>query len=82
MRALVVDDHDLTRKYVRELLMEECGFPEVEEAEDGVDALARLTKSMGRNLAVVSWPYMWGAVTRGDRAMASARRRGLNDSMR
>jgi DNA-binding NarL/FixJ family response regulator len=52
MRALVVDDHDLTRKYVRELLMEECGFPEVEEAEDGVDALARLTKNR-YDLAVI-----------------------------
>jgi two-component system response regulator DesR len=39
MRALVVDDHRLTRKYIGEILREECGFGEVEEAADGEQAL-------------------------------------------
>lgn len=39
MRALVVDDHGLTRKFLRELLSTECGILEVEEAVDGEEAL-------------------------------------------
>lgn len=39
MRALVVDDHDLTRKFLRELLLEDCGMREVEEAVDGEEAI-------------------------------------------
>jgi DNA-binding NarL/FixJ family response regulator len=40
MRALVADDHRLTRKYLGEMLLEDCGFDEVEEAADGEEALA------------------------------------------
>jgi len=42
MRALVVDDYRLARKYLREILMEGCGFAEVDEAEDGEAALELL----------------------------------------
>jgi two-component system, NarL family, invasion response regulator UvrY len=40
VRALVVDDHGLTRKYLREILLEDCGIDEVDEASDGDAALA------------------------------------------
>jgi DNA-binding NarL/FixJ family response regulator len=39
MRVLVVDDHGLTRKYLREILLEDCGIDEVEEAGDGEETL-------------------------------------------
>jgi len=39
MKALVVDDHDLARKILRELLLADCGIGEVEEAVDGEEAL-------------------------------------------
>lgn len=41
MRFLVVDDFNTMRRIVRNLL-KELGFNNVEEAEDGVDALAKL----------------------------------------
>jgi two-component system response regulator YesN len=42
MRALVVDDYRLARKYLREILMEGCGFAEVEEVEEAEDGEAAL----------------------------------------
>lgn len=41
LRFLVVDDFNTMRRIVRNLL-KELGFDNVEEAEDGVDALAKL----------------------------------------
>ena len=41
MRFLVVDDFSTMRRIVRNLL-KELGFSNVDEAEDGVDALAKL----------------------------------------
>jgi two-component system, NarL family, invasion response regulator UvrY len=52
MRALVVDDHGLTRRYLREILVEACGFDEVEEAADGEEALA-LIAAAGFDLVVL-----------------------------
>jgi len=52
MRALVVDDHGLTRKFLRELLLEDCGVREVEEAVDGEEAL-RLFRSGTFDLVIL-----------------------------
>jgi YesN/AraC family two-component response regulator len=45
MRALVVDDHRLTRLFLREILSEDCGIGEVEEAADGEEALELIRAS-------------------------------------
>ena len=42
MRALLVEDHPLSRKLLKELLLEDGVFAEVEEAADGREALALL----------------------------------------
>ncbi|CAK9884800.1 MAG: Chemotaxis protein CheY [Candidatus Erwinia impunctatus] len=44
LRFLAVDDFNTMRRIVRNLL-KELGFNNVEEAEDGVDALAKLRAS-------------------------------------
>ncbi|NAU78337.1 response regulator, partial [Klebsiella pneumoniae] len=44
LRFLVVDDFSTMRRIVRNLL-KELGFMNVEEAEDGADALAKLQSS-------------------------------------
>jgi len=53
MKFLVVDDFPTMRRIVRNLL-KELGFTNVEEAEDGVSALARL-KSGGIQFVVSDW---------------------------
>lgn len=53
MRFLVVDDFNTMRRIVRNLL-KELGFNNVEEAEDGVDALNKL-RSGGFDFVVYDW---------------------------
>ena len=52
MRFLVVDDFNTMRRIVRNLL-KELGFNNVEEAEDGVDALTKL-RAGGFDFAALS----------------------------
>ena len=60
MLALVIDDSKTTRMILRRML-KELGF-EVEEAENGQEALARLESSPLPNIALVDWnmPIMDG----------------------
>ncbi|WP_035384093.1 chemotaxis response regulator CheY [Ferriphaselus sp. R-1] len=60
MRFLVVDDFSTMRRIVRNLL-KELGFTNVQEAEDGVDALNKLRAS-GFDFVVSDWnmPNMTG----------------------
>jgi len=53
MRFLVVDDFNTMRRIVRNLL-KELGFNNVEEAEDGVDALNKL-RAGGFDFVVSDW---------------------------
>ena len=53
MRFLVVDDFNTMRRIVRNL-MKELGFNNVEEAEDGVDALGKL-KAGGFDFVISDW---------------------------
>ncbi|MFW0698485.1 chemotaxis response regulator CheY [Pantoea sp. R13S299] len=53
MRFLVVDDFNTMRRIVRNLL-KELGFNNVEEAEDGVDALGKL-KAGGFDFVISDW---------------------------
>ncbi len=53
MRFLVVDDFNTMRRIVRNLL-KELGFSNVEEAEDGVDALNKL-RAGGFDFVVSDW---------------------------
>lgn len=53
MRFLVVDDFNTMRRIVRNLL-KEIGFNNVEEAEDGVDALAKL-RAGGFDFVISDW---------------------------
>ena len=75
MRFLVVDDFNTMRRIVRNLL-KELGFNNVEEAEDGVDALGKL-KAGGFDFVISDWnmPNMDGLqllqTIRADAAMAS-----------
>ncbi|HJL15088.1 MAG TPA: response regulator [Sandaracinaceae bacterium LLY-WYZ-13_1] len=54
MRALVVDDSRTTRAILRRIL-ENVGFSEVHEAEDGVAALDLLRAVARPSLALVDW---------------------------
>ena len=60
MKFLVVDDFSTMRRIVRNLL-KELGFSNVEEAEDGVVALAKL-KNGGFDFVISDWnmPNMTG----------------------
>ncbi len=60
MKFLVVDDFSTMRRIVRNLL-KELGFSNVEEAEDGVDALAKL-RGGGFQFVISDWnmPNMTG----------------------
>lgn len=60
MKFLVVDDFSTMRRIVRNLL-KELGFTNVQEAEDGVDALNKLRAS-GFDFVVSDWnmPNMTG----------------------
>lgn len=60
MKFLVVDDFSTMRRIVRNLL-KELGFVNVQEAEDGVDALKKL-RSENFNFVVSDWnmPNMTG----------------------
>ncbi|HAI04342.1 MULTISPECIES: chemotaxis response regulator CheY [Pantoea] len=75
MRFLVVDDFNTMRRIVRNLL-KELGFNNVEEAEDGVDALSKL-KAGGFDFVISDWnmPNMDGLqllqTIRADAAMSS-----------
>jgi two-component system chemotaxis response regulator CheY len=75
MRFLVVDDFNMMRRIVRNLL-KELGFNNVEEAEDGVDALGKL-KAGGFDFVISDWnmPNMDGLqllqTIRADAAMSS-----------
>jgi len=75
MRFLVVDDFNTMRRIVRNLL-KELGFNNVEEAEDGVDALGKL-KAGGFDFVISDWnmPNMDGLqllqTSRADAAMSS-----------
>lgn len=75
MRFLVVDDFNTMRRIVRNLL-KELGFNNVEEAEDGVDALGKL-KAGGFDFVIYDWnmPNMDGLqllqTIRADAAMSS-----------
>ncbi|AWQ18505.1 chemotaxis protein CheY [Pantoea ananatis] len=75
MRFLVVDDFNTMRRIVRNLL-KELGFNNVEEAEDGVDALGKL-KAGGFDFVISDWnmPNMDGLqllqTIRADAAMAN-----------
>ncbi|PKH26984.1 chemotaxis protein CheY [Enterobacterales bacterium CwR94] len=53
MRFLVVDDFNTMRRIVRNLL-KELGFNNVEEAEDGVDALNKL-RTGGFDFVISDW---------------------------
>ena len=53
MRFLVVDDFNTMRRIVRNLL-KELGFNNVEEAEDGADALTKLRAS-GFDFVISDW---------------------------
>ena len=75
MRFLVVDDFNTMRRIVRNLL-KELGFNNVEEAEDGVDALGKV-KAGGFDFVISDWnmPNMDGLqllqTIRADAAMSS-----------
>ena len=75
MRFLVVDDFNTMRRIVRNLL-KELGFNNVEEAEDGVDALGKL-KAGGFDFVIYHWnmPNMDGLqllqTIRADAAMST-----------
>ena len=75
MRFLVVDDFNTMRRIVRNLL-KELGFNNVEEAEDGVDALSKL-RAGGFDFVISDWnmPNMDGLqllqTIRADAAMSS-----------
>lgn len=60
MKFLVVDDFSTMRRIIRNLL-KELGFTNVDEAEDGVSALAKL-KAGGFDFVVSDWnmPNMTG----------------------
>jgi two-component system chemotaxis response regulator CheY len=60
MKFLVVDDFSTMRRIVRNLL-KELGFHNVDEAEDGVDALGKL-RSGGYHFVISDWnmPNMTG----------------------
>jgi two-component system chemotaxis response regulator CheY len=60
MKLLVVDDFSTMRRIIRNLL-KELGFANIEEADDGVSALARL-KGGGFDFVVSDWnmPNMTG----------------------
>ncbi len=74
LKFLVVDDFSTMRRIVRNLL-KELGFTNVDEAEDGVAALAKL-KSGGFDFVISDWnmPNMTGIellrAIRGDAALA------------
>ena len=53
LRYLVVDDFSTMRRIVRNLL-KELGFMNVEEAEDGADALAKL-QSSAYDFVITDW---------------------------
>lgn len=53
MRFLVVDDFNTMRRIMRNLL-KELGFNNVEEAEDGVDALTKL-RAGGFDFVISDW---------------------------
>ena len=53
LRFLVVDDFSTMRRIVRNLL-KELGFMNVEEAEDGADALAKL-QSSAYDFVITDW---------------------------
>jgi CheY-like chemotaxis protein len=54
MKFLVVDDFSTMRRIVRNLL-KELGFLNVDEAEDGAIALAKLTRASGFDFVVTDW---------------------------
>jgi two-component system chemotaxis response regulator CheY len=54
MKALVVDDSRATRMILRRMLTA-MGFDEVNEAEHGLDALARLAEPFRPDLVLVDW---------------------------
>lgn len=61
MRALIADDHDLARKYLREILLEDCDFAEVDEAADGVEALGLLeARAYSAVILDIDMPRMGG----------------------
>jgi two-component system chemotaxis response regulator CheY len=61
MKILVVDDFSTMRRIVRNLL-KELGFVNIQEAEDGVDALAKLRTDYNFQFVVSDWnmPNMTG----------------------
>lgn len=61
MRALIVDDSKAMRTILRKIVAE-CGFDEVIEAENGVQALVQLRKAGAPDLVLVDWnmPEMTG----------------------
>jgi two-component system chemotaxis response regulator CheY len=61
MKILVVDDFSTMRRIVRNLL-KELGFVNIHEAEDGVDALAKLRTEYNFQFVVSDWnmPNMTG----------------------
>ena len=61
MRALIVDDSKAMRTILRKIVVE-CGFEDVIEAENGVQALVQLRKSGPPDLVLVDWnmPEMTG----------------------
>jgi two-component system chemotaxis response regulator CheY len=61
MKILVVDDFSTMRRIIRNLL-KELGFTNVHEAEDGVDALAKLRTEHNFQFVVSDWnmPNMSG----------------------
>jgi two-component system chemotaxis response regulator CheY len=75
MKFLVVDDFSTMRRIVRNLL-KELGFTNIEEAEDGAVALAKL-KGGGFDFVISDWnmPNMTGIellrAIRGDAALSS-----------
>lgn len=75
LRFLVVDDFSTMRRIVRNLL-KELGFNNVDEAEDGVDALTKL-RAGGIDFVISDWnmPNMDGLALlkniRGDGALAA-----------
>jgi two-component system, chemotaxis family, chemotaxis protein CheY len=61
MRALIVDDSKAMRTILRKIVAD-CGFDEVVEAENGVQALVHLRKTGAPDLVLVDWnmPEMTG----------------------
>lgn len=61
MRALIVDDSKAMRTILRKIVTE-CGFEEVSEAENGVQALVHLRRNGAPDLVLVDWnmPEMTG----------------------